>query len=271
MNQPICLFDSGIGGLTVFKKLLNRFPNENYIYLADLARVPYGDRTKDDIENIVSEIIEWLLKFNPKLIVMACNTSSSTVLDDYKKKLNLPVYGTIESCSKEIALSNLKKVTVWATKATTDSNAYKNKIQKVNSNIIVEEIPCPKLVPMIEDLNFIAPEKENIIREYLEITSNDSDVLVLGCTHYPLIQNDLVRLSNIKIIDPADALINELDKLLSSSTKKTDITEANHKISLYTTAQTEKLQRFARLYLCGDYKVNTISLSKLTNKIFHLC
>ena len=81
MKPPICLFDSGIGGLTVLKKLINKFPEENYIYLADLARVPFGDKTKEEITTIANEIIEWLSKFNPKVIIMACNTSSAVLCE----------------------------------------------------------------------------------------------------------------------------------------------------------------------------------------------
>ena len=109
-KNPICLFDSGIGGLTVLKKLINKFPGENYIYLADLARVPFGDKSKEEIKKIVDEIIEWLIKFEPKIIIMACNTSSALFLEEYKKTLSIPVYGMIESCAKEIAKSNIQRL-----------------------------------------------------------------------------------------------------------------------------------------------------------------
>ena len=107
-TKPVCLFDSGIGGLTVLKKLINKFPNENYVYLADLARVPFGDKTKEEIKKIVDEIFEWLVRFEPKAIIMACNTSSallSSELGARSSKLGLPIYGMIESCAKEIPKS----------------------------------------------------------------------------------------------------------------------------------------------------------------------
>ncbi len=260
MKQPICLFDSGIGGLTVLKKLIGKFPNEDYIYLADLARVPFGDRTKSELEQIVLEIIEWLSKFNPKAIVMACNTSSALLLE--QNKINsisaVPLYGMIDSCAKEIANSAYDEVTVWATKLVIENSSYKKTISNINPGIRVQEIACPKLVPMIEDLNFNTDEKVNVVSEYVEMTSKSSKALVLGCTHYPLIQNDLKKLLGIEMIDPADALVNVLCKGLpwKAPTGKSNI-------SLYTTAQVEKVEKFSRLYLCGNYKVNLVSLNKI--------
>lgn len=259
-SKPICLFDSGIGGLTVLKKLLTKFPNEHYIYLADLARVPFGDKTKEEIKTIGGEIIEWLLKFSPKLIIMACNTSSALVLEEHKKSLLVPIYGMIDSCSKETGNKNYSKVTVWATKLVVESNAYKKEIQKINPSLIVEEIACSKLVPMIEDLRLTISERKSILSEYLNMISKDSQALILGCTHYPLLIEDIKNFLSIDIIDPTDSLLKDLEKTFTSS--KDLLQQVS--INLYATAQAEKLERFAKLYLCGDYKVNLISLTKTT-------
>ena len=272
-NTPICLFDSGIGGLTVVKKLLKRFPNESYIYLADLARVPYGDRTKEEIKSFVNEIIEWLSKFDPKLIIMACNTSSAInnqgetglmasqqqlILNSQFSILNFPIYGMIESCAKEISKSNYKKVSVWATKLVVESNSYKKSIHKYNPNIIVEEIACPKLVPMIEDLSFTISERNKIISEYLNETSKDTEALILGCTHYPLISEDITPLSKLQTIDPTDSLIKELEQKITTSSSSV----ITPNISLYATAQIEKVKRFSKLYLGNDFETILVELSK---------
>ena len=259
MKQPICLFDSGIGGLTVLKKLINKFPQENYIYLADLARVPFGDKKQDEIKNIASEIIEWLFKFNPKLIIMACNTSSAVVLDDFKQILNIPVYGMIENCAKDIAKSPYSQVTVWATKLVAETNAYRKAIQKTNSKIKVEEIACPKLVPMIENLNFTISERTKILQEYLDKTSKDSQALVLGCTHYPLVKEDIENLTNLNIIDPIEKLLKNLETHLSSDNNSFN----EEQVTVYTTAELEKMQSFSKLYLCGDFRVGLVSLKKI--------
>jgi len=267
-NRPVCLFDSGIGGLTVLKKLINKFPNENYIYLADLARVPFGDKTKEEIKSIVDEIIEWLVRFEPKVIVMACNTSSALLGSQFSalsSQLKTPVFGMIESCAKEIAKSKHSKISVWATKLVVESNVYKTIIQKNNPKIKVEEIACQKLVPMIEGLSFTLEERNEIINEYLNQTSKDSNTLILGCTHYPLIIEDLKKLTALEIVDPADALVNDLQKILASSNGSWQVPTANkNQISLYTTAQKEKLERFARLYLNGNVKVHLVTLNKVS-------
>ncbi len=263
-NKPICLFDSGIGGLTVLKKLINKFPNENYIYLADLARVPFGDKTKDEIKKIVDEIFEWLIKFEPKVIIMACNTSSallSSQLAALSSQLNVPIHGMIESCAKEISKSSHKKISVWATKFVTENNAYKKMIEENKPELQIEEITCQKLVPMIEGLNFTLEERNKIIHEYLDQTSKDSNALILGCTHYPLISEDLKKLTAMEIIDPADALVNDLQKILASSNGTPQHAPTERQISLYTTAQKEKLERFSKLYLQGNIKVNSVSLN----------
>ncbi len=275
-SKPICLFDSGIGGLTVLKKLINKFPNENYIYLADLARVPFGDKTKEEIKNIVDEIIEWLARFNPKAIVMACNTSSallSSQLPALSSRLNVSIYGMIEKCAKEISKSNHKKVSVWATKFVVNNNAYKKTIQDNNPNIYVEEIACPKLVPMIEGLSFTLEERNKIINEYLNQTSKDSNALILGCTHYPLILEDLKKLTSMEIINPVDHLTNGLERDLpqqvSTLQQVPTPQQISNQISLYTTAQKEKLERFAKLYLNleENINVNLITLDK-AEKVF---
>ena len=282
MTKPICLFDSGIGGLTVLKKLIQKYPNENYIYLADLANVPYGDKTKEEIKEIATNNIEWLSKFDPKIIIMACNASSTVIARDpslhsgqapqshYVKQLgdcfvglcpprnDIPIYGMIESCSKEIAISEYKKVSVWATKLVAENNAYKNAIQRINPSITVEEVACPKLVPMIEGIDPNLTDKKQVIQEYIEKTSKDSQALILGCTHYPLIQEDILKFTNLKIIDPADALVNDLEKHLMPCR------DAINRVStFYTTAQKEKVERFVNIYLCGNCKFNAVDLKKV--------
>ena len=267
MNSPICLFDSGIGGLTVLKKLINKFPNEEYIYLADLINVPYGDKSKNEIKEIASGIIEYLSRFDPKLIIMACNTSSSVLCE--QGRINpaptIPLYGMIQSLAKEIASSHYSKVSIWATKLVTENNAYKNAIHKINPKITVEEISCPKLVPMIESLNFNEADKIKIIQEYLNMISKDSQALILGCTHYPLLEDEIKKLRKIEIIDPADALVRDLDNYMRSKGMpwQTPTGGKSNIISLYTTAQIEKVEGFFRIYTGEDIKANLIALKKV--------
>ena len=264
-NKPICLFDSGIGGFTVLKKLIQEFPNEKYIYFADLARVPFGDKTKDEIKSIANEIIEWLLKFDPKLIVMACNTSSA-LLNTKEKTYPVPIYGMIDSCAKNIAKSNYKKITVWATKLVVESHEYKKQIQNYNPAIQVEEISCPKLVPMIEGLNFTLEQREEIISEYTNNTSTDSEGIILGCTHYPLIAEDIKKSSKKETIDPTDYLVQDLlQQVPTMPSHSRDLPrQASTTTAIYTTAQKDKIERFAKLYLNEEIKATLVTLNKIS-------
>lgn len=262
-NKPICLFDSGIGGLTVLKKLINKFSCENYVYLADLANVPFGDKSHKEIQDIALTLIDWLNRFNPKIIIMACNASSACLSSELKAlslKIGIPIYGVIESCTKEVASSNYKKVSVWTTKVTSETKCYTNFIHKRNPKTLVEEIACPKLVPFIESLNFNSTDKISIFEEYLNQTSNDSEAIILGCTHYPLIQGDIKKLRDIEIIDPADGLVRALETYCPGS----NYSHIKRNITLYATDQVEKLQMFSKIYLCEDLKANLISLKKVT-------
>ena len=265
MKKPICLFDSGIGGLTVLKKLIEKFPTEEYIYFSDLARVPFGDKTKEEVKAIANEIIDWLLKFEPKTIIMACNASSaalSSELSAINNKLNIPIFGIIDHCTKEITKSNYRKVSVWTTKVTAESNAYKTQIKSINPNIFVEEIQCPKLVPMIESLKFTLEERDRILSEYLDLTSKDTELIVLGCTHYPLILEDIKSLTKKNVMDPADSLVKNLKDIITPTNNKPE--QVN--ITLYTTAQKEKLERFSRLYLDQNTNVNLVTSNKVSVK-----
>ena len=248
VSRPICLFDSGIGGLTVLKKLINKFPNENYIYLADEARVPYGSKTKEEIKFIVNEIFNWFLEFTPKMIIMACNTSSTALGADillFSTKLNLPIYGMIESFGKKV--EDYNEITIWATELVTRNNGYSSVIKKYKPNLKINEISCPKLVPMIEDLNCPLEERKKLIKEYLLKTPKTTEAIVLGCTHYPLIQEDITSLSGIKTLDPADYLLEEIKTKFLAGNIKSSSDKAH--LEIYATANEEKVTKFSSAYL----------------------
>lgn len=268
MKKPICLFDSGLGGLTVLKKLTNFFPNEDYVYLADEANVPFGDKTNNQIKERAKSIIKWLSKFNPKIIILACNTSSAILyqqLSDISTELGLPVFGMIESIAREIADSNFTKVSVWATKLAVENNGYKNAINKLNSKMQVEQIACPKLVRIIEDLSQSRENKKKVIQEYLDTTSKDIDALILGCTHYPLIEQEISELCKFKLIDPGDALIKEVSKYLGNNIHPS--TNNKKYLQLYTTDQAEKLRTFASFYLMEKLEPKVVKIETQVESI----
>jgi glutamate racemase len=189
-NLAIGMFDSGIGGLTVLKEVMLALPHEHIIYLGDTARVPYGNRSPETVTRYSLENAYFLLSKGIKMLVVACNTSSAIALPVLKKKLPIPVIGVIDPPSEE-AVSKTKtgKIGVIGTRATISSNAYVKAIRKRNPSVEVISKACPLFVPIVEEgleTNEIA---RVAVRMYLEdFTHSGIDVLVMGCTHYPILE-----------------------------------------------------------------------------------
>jgi glutamate racemase len=222
--QPIGIFDSGIGGLTVVKEIINILPNEDIVYLGDTARVPYGNKSKDTIIKYSIQNTKFLLKHKIKLLVVACNTSSSYSLSILKKKFkNLPIIGVVIPGAKAACEKTKSgKVGVIGTKATIKSNSYIKAIKKFSKNVDVYAKATPLFVPLIEEgwIDEIYENSKytykqrinhrNIIKrvavEYLKpLKKKNIDVLVLGCTHYPAIKGILKDImgKKVEIVDSA--------------------------------------------------------------------
>ncbi len=191
-SAPIGMFDSGVGGLTVFEKTARLLPRESIIYLADTARVPYGGRSASEIIKINKEIIELFTGFGVKLLIIACGTSSALAYPVLKNIYRLPMVEMIEG-GAELAAKATKnnKIGVIATVGTINSLAYQNAIKKINKEAEVIGIACPLLVPLIEGGFAASEETEKVLKEYLKpLRSAKIDTLVLGCTHYPHLEQD---------------------------------------------------------------------------------
>jgi len=216
-NRPIGVFDSGLGGLTVVKEIKNILPNEKIIYLGDTARVPYGTRSKETIIKFAKEDIKFLMGFNVKCIVIACNTVSSVASEILKKEFKVPIFDVITpTCTYISKINNIKKVGVIGTSATIKSNSYKFGIAKLNNKLRVIQNPSPLLVPLIEENEVNSKFTYDILKKYLKpLLMRKIDILVLGCTHYPLVIKDIKKiLGKIKIINPAKFVSIELKKYL---------------------------------------------------------
>ncbi|MGB5289312.1 MAG: glutamate racemase [Ignavibacteriaceae bacterium] len=203
-RSPIGVFDSGIGGLTVVKRLATTLPNENIIYFGDTARVPYGSKSNSTVIEYSIQNTKFLLQKNVKAIIVACNTASSIAIPDLKKIFNIPIIGMIEPGSR-MALSKThnKKIGVIGTRATIGNLAYSKEIKKLNDKAEVFEKPCPLFVPLAEEGWIKHQATYEIAEEYLkELRGNDIDTLVLGCTHYPIL-SEIIQ----KVIGPKVSLI----------------------------------------------------------------
>lgn len=192
-NDYIGVFDSGLGGLTVVKSLIETMPHENIIYFGDIAHVPYGTRSKEQITEYVMQDVRFLQKFNIKAVVIACNTADSIARKKVEESCSVPVFGVVEPAARYAAQSTANnKIGVIATNATVNSEAYQNAIKKYNSDAQVYAVACPLLVPLVEEGRFRRGDEvtEKVVSEYLEpLKRAGIDTLVLGCTHYPLLMD----------------------------------------------------------------------------------
>jgi glutamate racemase len=221
-TRPIGIFDSGVGGLTVANAIRHIMPNESMIYFGDTAHLPYGDKSPETIRYYSSGITKFLLSQNCKVIVIACNTASANAYDAVVELSgeSVPVLNVVDPVVQYVTNSGqYKHVGVIGTKSTIGSNTYSNKIHQTNPGTIVSSLATPLFVPMIEE-GFIFDDISNaIIRTYLSRHElNGIDGIILGCTHYPIIKNQINKFFNfdVDIIDSAKVVADALRALLSS-------------------------------------------------------
>ena len=218
-NRPIGMFDSGVGGLTVYKEIRKNFPNENIIYLGDTKSVPYGSKSKESIINLTKQGIDFLISKNVKAIIIACGTATSQALEIVKKIYSIPIIGIIEPTVEYIANQpNIKSVGIVATSGTIRSNGWGKAILKYSPDINIINKPCPLLAPMAEEGWTDNDIAKLTVHEYMK-GLHDVDALILGCTHYPLFA-DIFKAelkSNAEIINTGTIIANNLQLILGDS------------------------------------------------------
>lgn len=217
-ERPIGVFDSGIGGLTVLNELIDLMPNENYIYLADLYNNPYGEKSPDQLKVLVEDIISFFQNKSAKLIVVACNTASTTDLKSLEEKYKIPIVNVIDSGIGAID-KTYKKILVASTKATAESGVYPEKIASLYPDTEIISQACPAIVPAIEGANKDLEKNQYIVDQYIsQYRDSGVDFLILACTHYP-IWTDYFRNSigqGPVIYNPAKSLAQDSKKHLDS-------------------------------------------------------
>ena len=219
-NLPIGIFDSGVGGLTVYRALHNRLPNERFVYLGDTARVPYGTKSLATVERYALENSQFLASLGIKLLVVACNTASALALPKIRAHIGLDAVGVIGPGARkavEITNRNNAKIAVIATEATVQSNAYADSIKLASQTAEVLQTACPLFVSLAEENWTREPETLSIAAKYLKnIIEFAPEVLVLGCTHYPILRDVIQRTvgENVTLIDSGEACAEEVGKLL---------------------------------------------------------
>lgn len=201
-QRPIGVFDSGVGGLTVVDKMRGILPNESIVYFGDTARVPYGTKSKDTVTKFSVENVEFLMKHNVKLIIVACNTASSLSLDFLKRCFKVPIIGVIEPGAREaVSATRNNRIGVIGTHATVSSGAYEKAIKKMGSKYTVFTQACPLFVPIVEEGWAGRDIAGQVAEIYLKtLKSKNVDTLIMGCTHYPVLKNMLAKVMGKRVV-----------------------------------------------------------------------
>ncbi len=216
-SLPIGIFDSGVGGLTVFQAVREILPKEDIIYFGDVARVPYGVKSAPLVRNYAFQITNFLVKKGIKVLVVACNTASATSLNFLEKHFSLPIIGVILPGVRESLFSTKnRKVGILGTRTTIESGAYQKTIKSMDKRIEVFPISAPLLVPLVEEGWIDKPVTRMIIREYLSPFKKwGVDTVILGCTHYPLLKHVMEEEApEIKFIDASKAVARYLGEVI---------------------------------------------------------
>ncbi len=228
-NRPIGFFDSGLGGLTCIPFLMKALPREKIIYFGDTARTPYGSKAPSTIMAFSMQIADFLVHNKVKMIVIACNTVTSTCLPDLQARWpEIPIVGIIQPAVDKVArnCTTDNNIGIIGTKVTIKNRTYNALIEMLDPTLNIYATPCPTFVPLIEE-GIIQHEIMDLsIKYYLDhfISYNKIDTLVLGCTHYPLIRKNLEKLyPGLRIIDPSEEIIDSIDNVL----RKYDIYSEN--------------------------------------------
>jgi glutamate racemase len=254
-EQPIGIFDSGVGGLTVAHAIKQILPGESLIYFGDTAHLPYGDKSAESIRYYSQKITEFLLEHNSKAVLVACNSASASAFDSLRKEFDgkTILIDVINPVVNYLGTKNFSKIGVIGTKRTISSGTYEQKIKEKSPSTTVISLATPLLVPMIEE-GFIFDDISNaIIRTYL---SNEElsgiEALILGCTHYPIIRNQISKIFNfnIEVIDSARIVSMILRDILEKNNLLNDSGIVNDQffISDYTTY----FEKIARMFFEGE-------------------
>lgn len=254
-NNPIGVFDSGVGGLTVAREIMRQLPNERIVYFGDTARVPYGSKSKETVTRFSRQIVHFLETQDVKAIVVACNTASAYALEELEKEVNIPMIGVVRPGTRAALEATVnKKIGVIGTEATINSGIYSRYIQESDRDVTIIGKACPLFVPLVEEGLWEDPVTDEIARRYLaELVDSGIDTLILGCTHYPMLRSTVGKIvgQQVTLVNPAYETARELKALLANKGL-----ESEHRPELgtelyrfYVSDAADKFQRFANSIL----------------------
>ncbi len=251
-NRPIGVFDSGLGGLTVVNELVRQLPQEDIVYFGDTARVPYGSKSKSSIIQFSKENSEILLAHNVKMIIVACNSSSSYAIPHLRKEFDLPILGVINPGAKKgVAVTKNNRIGIIATTATIQSRAYNKAIVRQKKSVEVYSQACPLFVPLVECGWFHKKATELIAQEYLfSLKKEKVDTLVLGCTHYPLLRSLIKKVmgAGVSLVDSAQEVAAEVQQLLRSHALERK-TKKDGTLRIFISDEPQEFEKIAKRFL----------------------
>lgn len=260
-SRPIGIFDSGVGGLSVLDEIKKVLPTENFVYMSDTLRMPYGERSEKEIVDYTRECLEKLKEENVKIVVIASSTSSGSALEIMKEEFDFPVIGVIGASAVDSALdTKKKKILILSTNATAKSEVYVNAIEKIDSRVECQQIACPKLIKAIEDA-LTEDEVEKIIVEYLEPFKDfDYDILLLGSTHFSFAEKIIEKIliennKKVKITNPSESLASSLETIIKDMKFSND--KGDNSVKYIVTGDVEKFKK-SMDFLCGIKNQNVI-------------
>ncbi|MBO9130537.1 glutamate racemase [Bacillus sp. 165] len=264
MNRPIGVIDSGVGGLTVAREIMRQLPKEEIIYLGDTARCPYGPRPSQEVRRFTWEMTDYLMKQDIKLLVIACNTATSVVLEEMRAELGIPVVGVIHPGARTaLKVTKNHQVGVIGTIGTIESKAYEHALKAINNRVTVKGLACPPFVPLVENGEHEEEKAYEIVADTLMSLKNTNiDTLILGCTHYPILGPVIQEVmgENVQLISSGDETAREVSTILYHSKLLNEETEQQDHLFL-TTGSTEKFKQIAsRWFEKPIENVKTITL-----------
>lgn len=265
MNKPIGIMDSGVGGLTVMKEIIHALPNEQIYYFADSLNCPYGEKSLKDIERFTIESCNYLVDKGIKMLIVACNTATAAALPALRESLDIPVVGVINPGALGAArASQNKNVLLLATRGTVESGVYEEEIRKFDSSINIQNLACPEFVTLIENLEYAdeAYAREVITDKLEAVKHTTADTIILGCTHFPIIQPFIEEFFNYekKIVDAGfEAVSIVLSRLHRKNILATGKTMAPNKI--YINGEHAHFENILQAWIPNlNYEIENINL-----------
>jgi len=259
-NNSIGVMDSGVGGLTVLKQLQKICPNENFLYFGDTKNLPYGEKTKSELIDIVKGIFDFFVTQNVKAVVLACNTTSATAYEELKDRYSFKIYPLIQVVSRCIAQDdNIRKIGVMATQATVNSKKYTEEFCKNKITIDVFEQACPLFVPIVEN-QILDCNTDEIVKNYLSpLLEFNPDKIILGCTHYPYLLDNMAKFASKDLfINPAELFAKYIKEDLEDCNLSASLKQGSTKY--FASANPDEFKRKAELFLSLDEMPELVNL-----------